>query len=83
MLVLLIGLGVLFVMKIASFPLIMLVIGAAFLVRQAERGRFEQALRTVLMVGAGIFVISNPRLWPLLLVAFGVMKLLGHKRHTP
>jgi hypothetical protein len=78
--ILLFGLGALFLMKLATWPMILLVMAAAFLVRQAERGRFEHGLRMVAFMGAGLFVATNPRMWPLLLIAFGVMKLFGMRR---
>ncbi len=78
--VLIFGMAALFLMKLMSWPLFLLVGAAAFLVYQAERGRLNQSLRMVIMAGAGLFVMSNPRMWPIMLVAFVVMKLLGGNR---
>jgi hypothetical protein len=80
--VFLVGMLALWVVHAFSWPLILVVLAATFLVRAAERGRIEQAMRTVLIAGAGVFVISHPRMWPLLLIVFGVMKLIGSGRRV-
>lgn len=78
--VLILGLIGLSVMKLMSLPFLLLVGGAAFLVYQAEHGRFIQSLRMVIMAVAGWFVITNPRMWPILIAAFLLIKLLGGNR---
>ena len=63
-----------------SWPAILLVLAAVFLVHQAEHGRAQSAIRVIAMVGVGAIVLSNPRFWPILVIGFGVMKLLGGRR---
>lgn len=80
LLIAMVGFGALLVLKAMSWPLVLLVIGAAFLVHQAEHGRLNHALRTVAIAGSVLFVASNPRFWPVLLIAFGLFKLMGGRR---
>jgi Double zinc ribbon len=79
-LIAMVGFGALFVLKAMSWPLVLLVVGAVFIVHQAEHGRLNQALRTAAIAGSVLFVASNPRFWPVLLIAFGLFKLLGGRR---
>jgi ribosomal protein L40E len=78
--VLIFGIIALMVLKLATWPLIMLVLGAAFLVHQAERGRLEQALKGAAIVGAIALVANNPRMWPLIIVGIVLMKIVGSSK---
>ncbi len=75
--ILIVGLAVLVLFKLISLPLILTLAALAYFVHQAEHGRAEQALRTLLAVGALIFVLANPKFWPALLLVFIGMKILG------
>ncbi|HEU5091028.1 MAG TPA: zinc ribbon domain-containing protein [Roseiflexaceae bacterium] len=75
--ILIVGIAVLVLFKLISLPLILTLAALAFFVHQAEHGRAEQALRTLLAVGALIFVLANPKFWPALLLVFIGMKILG------
>jgi ribosomal protein L40E len=76
----LIGFGAVAILHAMSWPAIMLVLAAVFLVHQAEHGRAQHAIRTIAIVGMGAVLMSNPRFWPILVVGFGLMKLFGGRR---
>jgi ribosomal protein L40E len=68
------GLIGLLILKMATWPFLLLLLGLVFIVHQADRGRAAEALRTVAIMGAGFLVLTNPRYWPLMLILFGVLK---------
>jgi hypothetical protein len=75
--VVIVGLIGLLLFKALTWPLVLALLAVAFFVQQAERGRAEHALRTLLSIGALIFVLVNPKFWPALLLVFIGAKMLG------
>lgn len=76
MIVVLVGIGVLFALKMVTVPLVLLVLATGYLIKQAERGRLEQSLKMVLIIGAGYLAMTNPRFWPMWIAAFIIMKIM-------
>lgn len=74
------GLAFLLFTKALFWPAILIVLGLTFIAHQAERGRFEDGLRTAFIFGAIWLVATHPRFWPALLIIFIASRLFGRGR---
>jgi hypothetical protein len=75
--VLLVGVVALMLFKALTWPLLLALLAVAFFVQQAERGRAEQALRTLITVGALVVVLMNPKFGPGMKFLFTGANMLG------
>lgn len=74
----LVGLGLLFLLKLPFFPAILVVIGLSLFVSEAARGNVVVGLRNTIWLFGLAVLFTIPRLWmPGIFVLIGLHALLG------
>ena len=84
--IVLVGLALLLFTKAFTWPLLLLVLGAAYIVTELEKGRTNQALTVLACLGVATLFWSQPRLlsmigrgWPMLFFFFFFFKKRSHR----
>jgi len=81
--ILLIGLAVLFMLRLPIWPMILIVVGISSFVNEATRGRFYNGLSSVLWLFGLAMLFTVPRLFlPGLLILIALSIVLGFARRA-